>query len=275
MSRVQNYDVIVEVSKSHIDSILEVMKGNPWHGKDGRFTSGPGGSGAAVSSFKPATTTEEAREYAKTQLGFSGYVDYSYSYIDQKTMRQEIGSLDIDTVNHINKTITEIQTRYPELKGAVKNMGCDPTDRYAQIVVSGRDGSKSIGIGAKLYKDGVDAVEKSWSEDVDVGYHPKGTKSDAILWHEYGHVYAQTKAAGRDEIANHTVETGWKGKAVQKLTASGTPEHEAKAIGEKISRYATADDGELFAEAFAAHNTGNGTKWTKAIIDAAGADRGN
>ena len=47
-SRAPNYEYIVEVSKSHIDSILEVKKFNPYHGKDGRFSSASGGSGASL-----------------------------------------------------------------------------------------------------------------------------------------------------------------------------------------------------------------------------------
>ena len=45
MSRAPNYEYITEISKSHIDSILEVKKYNPYHGKDGRFASASGGSG--------------------------------------------------------------------------------------------------------------------------------------------------------------------------------------------------------------------------------------
>lgn len=47
-SRAPDYEYIAEVSKSHIDSILEVKKFNPYHGKDGRFTSASGGSGASL-----------------------------------------------------------------------------------------------------------------------------------------------------------------------------------------------------------------------------------
>lgn len=290
------YEEIKEITKNDIAYILELKKGNPYHDRLGRFTSA--GGGTAVSSFTPAKTIEEAREYAKTALGFSR-VDYSYSYIDQKEMRQVSGSLDIDTVNHINKTITDIQERYPEMKGAVKDLACTDRNVYAQVGFSGRDGSASLEIGAKVYKDGVKSVYDKYAEDVDLGYHPKGTDGGAVLWHEYGHVYAgmaNEKQCGQYATPSNKVnairmgvaESGWKNEAVKTIVSEKNYQQEcemlgldsspmalAQQYGGKVSRYATKNNGELFAEAFAAHNTGNGNQYTKALIDAAGADRGN
>lgn len=48
MHKASNYEYITEVSKSHLECILEVKKYNPYHGKDGRFTSSSGGSGASL-----------------------------------------------------------------------------------------------------------------------------------------------------------------------------------------------------------------------------------
>lgn len=257
----------------------EILKFNDKHDpKTGRFApkNGGGASSSGV-AFTPAGTIAEAREYAKTKLGFSGTVDYSYSYIDQKEGRQVCGTLDIDTVNQINKTITEIQDQYPELNGYVKNLVCaNYPGGYAKIVHSGYDATASLAIGAQAYKNGFESVNKSYKEDVDIGYHPKGTDGSAILWHEYGHAYAATKnkaALGSQAttpniisaIQNSTAETGWLNSAANKLSA------DPASYGNNISRYATMNHSELFAEAFAAQNTGNGTKWTKAIMEAAGA----
>lgn len=267
------YDVITEVRKSDIEYILEIKKYNPYHGPDGRFTSASGGGGVAgVSNFKPASSVEDARNYAKTELGFSGRVDYSYSYIDQDKRTQEVGSLDIDTINHINKTITEIQARYPELKGIAKNLECTASNVYAQAYFDGRSGSCSLQIGARTYKDGTEAVYDAWKGDVETGYHPKGTDGGAVLWHEYGHVYAgkvNLDNGGVNDVRNAAAEAGWKNQAAKKLNVS------PDAVAVNVSRYATMSDAETFAEAFAAQNTGNGTKWTKALIEVAGAYRGN
>lgn len=280
------YEEIKEITKNDIEYILELKKGNPYHDRLGRFTSA--GGGTAVGGFTPAKTIEEAREYAKTALGFSERVDYSYSYIDQKEMRQVSGSLDIDTVNHINKTITDIQERYPEMKGAVKSLECTPSSVYAQVRFRGTDGQMSLEIGAKVYKDGVKAVYDKWAGDVELGYHPKGTDGGAVLWHEYGHVYAGLENVGMSAVRLRVAETRWKNEASKAIASDkkyqqecamlgvdGSPQAVSQRYGSRVSRYASKDDGELFAEAFAAHNTGNGNKWTKALIDAAGADRGN
>lgn len=255
------------------DRLVEIGKGNPYHDpKTGKFTNAPGGSGGVP--FAPAGSMDEAREYARNQLGFSGRVDYSYSYIDQKEGRQVTGSLDMETVNHINKTITEIQDRYPEMKGVVSDLGCSTRSVYAEVVHNGRDGSLSLLIGAKAHKDGLQATYDAWEGDVGLGYHPKGTTGDAILWHEYGHVYASmANGSGktvRDKlkaVSTREAETGWKNDAAKKLGV------DPSSFAENVSRYSTMDAGELFAEAFGAHNTGNSTKWTDALMEAAGADR--
>lgn len=276
-------------------TLVEILKANPYHDERGRFASAPGGASASGVAFSPAKTIEEAREYAKTTLGFSGSVDYSYSYIDQKEVRQVSGTLDIDTVNHINKTITEIQDKYPELKGYAKNLVCTDQNVYAAVVHNGRTAEASLVIGAKAYKDGMESVKKKYAEDLELGYHPKGTDESAILWHEYGHVYASVQnVASTGKYANpknklnaidlQVSESEWKNKAVQKLMSDPklkmeyemleldySPASIAKAMGQKISRYATTNNGELFAEAFAAHNTGHGNRWTKALMEAAGA----
>lgn len=277
-------------------TFFDVLKGNPWHDPtNGRFTTAQGGVAATGTTFTPAKTIAEAREYAKTKLGFSGTVDFSYSYIDQKTIQQVSGTLDIETVNHINKTITEIQEKYPDLKGYVKNMVCTEANVYAKVVHSGRDATATLAIGAKNYMEGVESVNQKYLEDVDLGYHPKGTDGNAILWHEYGHVYAATKniescgqyATARAKLGainNNVSESGWLNAATKKMMSDPKAKQECEKLGidfteqsvssafaKNISRYASKDNAELFAEAFAAENTGHGNRWTKAIMEASGA----
>ena len=252
-------------------SFIEFLKHNPYHGKDGRFTSA-NQAATVTTAFKPASTIEEAKEYAKTQLGFSGYVDYGYSYIDQKEVKQVSGTLDLDTVNHINEAITNIQSKYPELKGAVENLGCTNANVYAAVVFSQRDASASLMIGAKAYKDGKQKVFDAWQEDVELGYHPKGTDGNSVFWHEYGHVYAaqsnrqpNNTRNTMNAINNSVAESKWKNTAAERMGV------DADSLGKNISRYATVNDAELFAEAFAAYNTGAPNKWAKAIVEAADA----
>lgn len=287
---------LLENKKSVAKTFTDILKGNPWHDPtNGRFTTAQGGVVATGSTFTPAKTIAEAREYAKTKLGFSGTVDFSYSYIDQKTIQQVSGTLDIDTVNHINKTITEIQEKHPDLKGYVKNMVCTQANVYAQVVHNGRDATATLAIGAKNYREGVESVNQKYLEDVDLGYHPKGTDGNAILWHEYGHVYAATKniescgqyATARAKLGainNNVAESGWLNAATKKMMSDPKAKLECEKLGidfteqsvsssfaKNISRYASMDNAELFAEAFAAENTGHGNRWTKALMEASGA----
>lgn len=76
----ERFDTIHEVStpkriaKTFDEIIVEVEKHNPWHGKDGRFTSGPGAGGGVTYTGKPgrsygSTDTKDALEEKDKKTG--------------------------------------------------------------------------------------------------------------------------------------------------------------------------------------------------------------
>jgi hypothetical protein len=289
----------------------EIRKFNPYHGPDGRFT-GPGG--AASFTYKPgqgrmydlaierekkrtsggssgggksvgpdggykdgkctAKTVEEAREYAKQKLGFD-QVDYSYSYIDQKEGRQVTGTFDIDTINSVNATITQIHERYPEMAGYLKVMETYDSNACAAVVhTSGDSKPPTLKLGAKHYSQGLEKMSEIKRRDAESGFHPKNCNTaESTIWHEYGHVYGAMQnrkqtfenygvpkdAPDFQKIGNHLFEQVVRQNAAEKLYQSGSFKNSygmerPHLLAKKVSKYAQKNASETFAEAFASYN---------------------
>jgi GH24 family phage-related lysozyme (muramidase) len=286
---------------SKYDDIKEVNKFNPYHDNLGRFTSGNGGNvsfftvqtkdpskqhwadnaiarekgkaGAGVSQntnkYTPAKTVEEAAEYAKTQLGF-------------KTVNY--GKADIDTVNMINEQITNIYEQYPEMKGAVRHIENYPKPGVYAAASMDSTGDMSFHVGASMQK-GYKAAQEGYENDVKSKFHPPDTDAKAIIWHEFGHLYAYTQAKKASGLGAADIKSPWnydmsnaqaarKNKTFEKevlRNASKELKQTQKVTKENISIYATKKVSETFAEAFAEyHCSSNPRKECVAMMKAAG-----
>ena len=202
------------------------------------------------SDFKPAKTKKEAVEYAKNNLGFQK-VSYGTK-------------LDVDAINSINKVITEIQAKYPEVKGAVQSLCTTRSNVYAAVRTE-KSGNMELQIGVNVYGKGVEHVRKMYEREVSLGRSPKNTTFESILWHEYGHVLAvisTKKKLGENNPGGNfngdidkqidfiikrrakTTEKIWVSNVSKKYGITNSQ------LAEKISEYAKTNTGETFAEAF-------------------------
>ena len=224
------------------------------------------------SNFTPAKTKKEAVAYAKKELGFQT-VSYGTT-------------MDIETINHINKQVADIQAKYPETKGAVQELKTMKSQSaYAQITTD-NTGAMTFQVSSSIYGSGMKAVEQSYNADRRSGFHPKGTSAKDIVWHEYGHVICgihTKKAVGVS--ANKTINNSDVDKRLEFMSnkKSGKWENSiakkaasdlgisVKDLSKGISRYAEKNVKELFAEAFAEFNgSKNPSKECIAIMKAAG-----
>lgn len=203
--------------------------------------------------------SKQAEIYATQKLGFKA---------------ADLSGLDEETAAHVITTIETIQSRYPELKGAVGHIVRDRrAGAYAAMETSGyvnADGVPQymkLHIGA-MYDKGLSSVKQSYENDLKTGFHPQGTTAESIIWHEYGHALANLRSGkaaanlyqdSRDSYwrsssytsdrRKHTTEKEWVRTAAKSLKVS------QKTFKEKISRYATKNESETFAEAFAEFTT--------------------
>lgn len=265
------------VAKTFNEVLEEIEKFNPYHGRDGRFaTAGgatsftykPGASrahdlaiqrekertaamaAAAKPKFTPAKTKKEAVQYAKDNLGF---------------MRVSYGTkLGMDAINLINEEITNVQAKYPEVKGAVHELKTTTARGvYAQIRYSGL-GGMTFEVGSNQFGGRLDMVKERYKRDVESGFHPKGTEANSIIHHEYGHVLeciSTKKSLGygpsdtlrfednRPFVAEMRLSQQTSGQWIQQAAK----ECNTTNIGvmKRISRYAMKNTRETFAEAFA------------------------
>lgn len=202
------------------------------------------------SDFKPAKTKKEAVEYAKNNLGFQK-VSYGTK-------------LDVDTINSINKVITEIQAKYPEVKGAVQSLCTTRSNVYAAVRTE-KSGNMELQIGVNVYGKGVEHVRKMYEREVSLGRSPKNTTFESILWHEYGHVLAvistkkkpgENNPGGNfngdiDKQIDFIIKR--RAKTTEKIGVSNVSKKYGitnSQLAEKISEYAKTNTGETFAEAF-------------------------
>lgn len=218
--------------------------------------------------FTPAKTKKAATEYAKNELGFER-VSYGTK-------------LDIDTINHINEQITNIQNKYPETKGAVKELKTwTKNGVYAAIQTSG-NGEMNFLVGTQQYGKGLDALKSSYKRDVDAGFHPPGTDHKSIIYHEYGHVLANisTKkkhgmaASETSSLPNPAFLVDRRSKKMEKDWVAEAAKSRGKSASDLmagISRYGQMNAGEAFAEAFAeVTNSANPRADAVALVKASG-----
>ena len=202
-------------------------------------------------AFTPAKTREEAMDYAKNKLGI-GYADY--------------GKLDIETINHINQEISEIQKKYPELKESVSNIAIDNRNGVYAAAGTGYSGKNTLYIGQTHYGKGIEHLKQNYQSDVDSGFHPTNTDYKSIIWHEYGHILAYSHYKtdmgfkAKDSLGYYDgVEYAKKvrSRSYEKAVlrdAAKSLKITQKEFKSRISRYAEKNPAETFAEAFAEFN---------------------
>lgn len=137
--------------------------------------------------------------------------------------------------------------RYPQLKGQFAGLGIDEkgASTYASCYVHSGLINVNTSYFGKLSK-----IAESYDADVKLNWHPKGTDWKSIITHEIGHAidgFLSRNGYGTItnsyNIKNASVEMRRKVLKELKLTK--------KNISSEVSRYASKNDAEFFAECFA------------------------
>jgi len=161
------------------------------------------------------------------------------------------------------KQVIELQEKYPMKKPLngfmIRDFGKDNSNTYAWY----RPNSHWIELNLKYYKDPA-YLQRSYANNVKNGFHPKGTKADSILTHEYGH-------AVHYDIKN----TAERGSPMDMMTAMSEDQdityifkRRAANIEKDVSRYATKNEREFWAETFTQrHYTGRTTNEYTQFVD--------
>ena len=204
--------------------------------------------------------------------GYSNFTDWKQQYKELKEIDKQIDKLKTkekaDKVGGYTKKLNDLCefTRfsdislYPEeLQKHIYDNYKVVYDKYPQIKYGGlvlqKIGGKDSSFGRNAsssnivelntyYYDNLDFLKEEYDETVKNGYHPQGTDYNSIIAHELGHAL-QKRIEGEYKISASEIKT-------RVLKESGI---KRKNVGTELSKYATEETDEFFAEAFSEYVT--------------------
>lgn len=190
------------------------------------------------------------------------------------TSKADLTGCDLDSAKAIASSYEQVFSKYPQLKGKFDAPDANPTgmrnNTYAWSYI--RTGGK-VQVNPSKDKFGNWAsIVRSYEDDVLSGFHPYGTTAESIVVHEIGHsidgllaregISGGITASGQYRYASSTMRNTVMKRASKKdpvmaqmFEIWGGKEGMSMAVGDYVSRYATHDAQEWFAECFAEYIT--------------------
>ena len=246
-----------------------IRKFNPYHGKDGRFTNA---GGAASFTWKPGASAahDKAIEREKKRIAEAEEKNkpkgvYACTSVEQvQQMMSDNGWFDESNTNGVNlsgvdlKAAQEIYTayeqvfeRYPDLQGWFKPVQAEAlgSNTYANCRLVG--GKVTVN---KSYYSDTEKLSQRYAEDVKSGWHPANTDWRGIVTHEIGH--AVDGLLSMKGVNGASLFDTWQKKAnpiskQMKSSVNKAAKTKIKETEANVSRYATKNHLEWFAECFA------------------------
>lgn len=208
----------------------------------------------AKSTTGPVTTINQfQQELAKcTSTAQVAYVINQQGWFEYGALFDDLS--DLDSAKSIASSYEQIFDKYPDLKGKFQGVNSRelPDNVYAQCYLK----SGKVEINTNLYNNFAE-LARSYDSDVISGWHCFGTTAESIVTHEVGHAidgYLTNNVLDKlVDLSNpYAVKTvaGYLKPRVMKacgLTAGDT--------ATAVSRYASTNAKEWFAEAFAEYTT--------------------
>lgn len=174
------------------------------------------------------------------KLGDINKVVNNAGWFTDKTYFQ---GLSIETTKHITAAYQRIFDRYPQLKGVFPSPKVKLLDNPKAYASCKTMTTGEISVNKTMFS-AWDALVKSYSRDVKLGFHPEGTTAESLIIHEFGHSldgYLGRKLSYTEGTISETLIS-------DSLKKSKTSQ---SAIGWKVSSYAKKNSKECFAECLA------------------------
>lgn len=187
-----------------------------------------------------------------------------YSYAD-------LTGCDLDSAKSIAASYSQVFERYPKLKGKFTAPDARPSgmkdDTYAWCYIRSHG---RVQVNPKRYSDWQGLV-RTYEEDVKSNWHPFGTTAESIVVHELGHaidgllaqkgVLGGYTSSGEFRYASSSLKTTIMKRAAKEnygiweAMESDKRWGGSSAVAKYVSRYATENNREWFAECFAEYIT--------------------
>lgn len=179
---------------------------------------------------------------------------------------------DLDSAKSIAAAYEQVFAKYPQLKGRFDAPNAHPVDMddntYAWCYLR-RNGL--VQVNPNKYNNW-QSISRQYEYDVETGWHPYGTTAESVVTHEIGHaidgllarerILGGVTASGEYRYASSTLKNTIMKRAAKldediadnmefdKMVGNGT-----EAVSMSVSRYATKNNQEWFAECFAEYIT--------------------
>lgn len=245
----------------------DIKKFNPYHGSDGKFTTG---AKATSFTYKPGAgskyTSAIKREKERMQMPKNRTVSEckNFDELDETLKKRYFFSEGIDAsvkrdcdfemVKEFSVGFSKIMDKHPNMRGFV-----DVLDTYP-AAISGTTG-RILSVNPKFFSDR-DAMDKEIKQQIEQKNTPSNTTIEAIGAHEGAHCLVFAMLFGRDDLESvDEIRSAWDSglipneivtKAEEKV--KNTPECKGKTteqLRSEISLYALQNNDETVAEAYA------------------------
>lgn len=201
-----------------------------------------------VKTIDDCETVEQVQDLMKEQEWFRVTEINGHVYNTNESIG--LKGLDLECAKSIYKTHEKLFDKFPQLKGKLNSVGSMKLGGMTYAQCSFGLGHGGVTVNTQYFSN-AEKLAKSYANDLQSGFHPKGTDFNSIVMHELGHAV--------DDYLTYTemisgVLNGWKPKIVSAdlrpkvMKACGL---KISDIREEVSGYATKDPQEWFAECFA------------------------
>lgn len=144
--------------------------------------------------------------------------------------------IDSNVLPIIYNAYDNVISEFPQIIGRFESFGTDGTKGYASCLMQ----SGAIKMNKTYFKN-IETAIKYYSKDIETGFHCVGTDVESIIEHEIGH-RIDGVLTNKVYLTKHSISQEIRHKALKDLGLT------QKDIAKEVSRYATKDCEEFFAE---------------------------
>lgn len=251
------------------ETFSDILKFNPYHGKDGKFSSAGSAASFTIRTKDPKKQhmADMAIARAKEQAALGGTNNAKERITDceskLKSMLKDGAEVNLSGIDPklAESTVKSVQTvldKYPTVKDAFGGFTTDDPESgyFAEHQGSYACYSPSTGkihINKQKYSN-KEELEKSYQEAVNKKHFPEGTTAESAVVHEMGHAidrYVSLKTIDPWKVnwGGETISGRIWNTDIRAAKKKGEP-MTGKSIRDNLSGYATKNPHEYFAEAF-------------------------
>lgn len=211
-----------------------------------------------------STTVQEVNDFMNSQ----GWFRTNNAGV---TSRADLTGCDLESAKSIASSYQQVFEKYPQLAGKLDAPNAQPVgmnnSTYAWCYIR-RNGQ--VQVNPSMYSNW-STVQASYERDVQTNWHCAGTTAESIVTHEIGHaidgllaregVLGGVTASGEYRMASSSLKTTIMNRAAKidsdlaYLMAMDRQWKGSQAVSEYVSRYASKNPQEWFAECFAEYIT--------------------